>query len=214
MERLLELFNRLGFRERMGVVFALVAVVYVILDFALVSPEQKRLKALRTEIARLEADSIAARADMVVIKAQLEKDPYAKDRAQLDAFKKAIDDADHFLGTVESDPRQVGQLLREILASMPGLKLVSLRTLPATPIVETKDGGAGQPANARTFYRRGIELKIRGNYLAMLPYLEKLQQQPTRLLWGEAELHVTTYTEAELKLVFYTVNTQPAVPLG
>ena len=210
MERLLELFNRLGFRERAGVVFAVLALVYVILDFSMISPEQKRVKALKAELTRIEAEATAVQADIVIVKAQLEKDPYAKDREQLDAFKKAIQEADTFLANVESDPRQVGQLLRQILATVPGLKLVSLKTLGSTPIVEKTATAQSQA----TVYRRGIELTVKGNYLTMLPYLEKLQQQPIRLLWGEATLTVTTYPDADLRLLFYTVSRQKAVPLG
>jgi MSHA biogenesis protein MshJ len=210
MERLLELFNRLGFRERAGVIFAVLALVYVILDFSLVSPEQKRVKALKAELTRIEAEATAVQADIVIVKAQLEKDPYAKDREQLDAFKKAIQEADTFLANVESDPRQVGQLLRQILATVPGLKLVSLKTLGSTPIVEKTATAQSQA----TVYRRGIELTVKGNYLTMLPYLEKLQQQPIRLLWGEATLTVAAYPDADLRLLFYTVSRQKAVPLG
>jgi|KBSSwiStaDraftv2_1062776.scaffolds.fasta_scaffold34126_3 MSHA biogenesis protein MshJ len=210
MERLLELFNRLGFRERAGVVFAVLALVYVILDFSMISPEQKRVKALKAELTRIEAEATAVQADIVIVKAQLEKDPYAKDREQLDAFKKAIQEADTFLANVESDPRQVGQLLRQILATVPGLKLVSLKTLGSTPIVEKTATAQSQA----TVYRRGIELTVKGNYLTMLPYLEKLQQQPIRLLWGEATLTVAAYPDADLRLLFYTVSRQKAVPLG
>jgi MSHA biogenesis protein MshJ len=210
MERLLELFNRLGFRERAGVVFAVLALVYVILDFSMISPEQKRVKALKAELTRIEAEATAVQADIVIVKAQLEKDPYAKDREQLDAFKKAIQEADTFLANVQSDPRQVGQLLRQILATVPGLKLVSLKTLGSTPIVEKTATAQSQA----TVYRRGIELTVKGNYLTMLPYLEKLQQQPIRLLWGEATLTVAAYPDADLRLLFYTVSRQKAVPLG
>jgi MSHA biogenesis protein MshJ len=213
MERLLEQFNRLGFRERALVVFAVVAVIYFILDFGFITPEQKKVKALRAEMAKIEADSTAARADMVVVKAQLEKDPYAKDRAQLDAFKKAIGEADTFLKEVQSEPKQVAQLLRQILATMPGLTLVSLRTLAATPILQPKSQAQGETSAVRSIYRRGIELTIKGNYLAMLPYLEKLRNQSTRLLWGEADLLVANYPDSTLKLVFYTVNNQATIPL-
>jgi len=192
------------------VVFAVLALVYVILDFSMISPEQKRVKALKAELTRIEAEATAVQADIVIVKAQLEKDPYAKDREQLDAFKKAIQEADTFLANVESDPRQVGQLLRQILATVPGLKLVSLKTLGSTPIVEKTATAQSQA----TVYRRGIELTVKGNYLTMLPYLEKLQQQPIRLLWGEATLTVAAYPDADLRLLFYTVSRQKAVPLG
>jgi MSHA biogenesis protein MshJ len=212
MDRYLGLFNRLAFREKLFAVIGLVLAIYVVLDLSLVTPQEKRKKALRAEISKIELESQTVRAEMVAVKAEIDKDPHAKDRAQLDAFKKSIEEADAFLAKVESDPRQVGQLLRQILAGSPGLTLGSLKTLPGVPIVDpAKGGGKG---TGRVVYRRGIELIVRGNYLAMLPFLQRLQDQPTRLLWGEAEINVGTYPDATLRITFYTVNNQQAVPLG
>ena len=212
MDRYLGLFNRLAFREKLFAVIGLVLAIYVVLDLTLVTPEEKRRKSLRAEISKVDLETQTVRADMVAVKAQLDKDPHAKDRAQLDAFKKAIEEADAFLAKVESDPRQVGQLLRQILAGSPGLTLASLKTLPGAAIVDPSRGGG--KGSGRLVYRRGIELVVRGNYLAMLPFLQKLQDQPTRLLWGEAEINVGIYPDSTLRITFYTVNNQQAVPLG
>ena len=216
MDRYLGIFNRLGFREKLGVVLGLILLVYLVMDFGFISPQQKRIKSLKAELAKVTLESETVRADMIVVKAQLEKDPFAKDRAQLDAFRKAIEEADAFLAKVQSDPRQVGQLLRQILAGSPGLSLVSVRTLVAVPIIDPAKTAqaAGGKGTGRIVYRRGIELTIRGNYLAILPFLQRLQDQPTRLLWGEAELSVGTYPESTMRLTFYTVNDVQMVPLG
>ena len=210
MDRYLGLFNRLALREKMFAVFGLVLAIYMVLDLTLVTPQEKRRKSLRAEISKIDLESQTVRADMVAVKAQLDKDPHAKDRAQLDAFKKSIEEADAFLAKVESDPRQVGQILRQILAGSPGLTVASLKTLPGTPIVDAAKGGG--KGTGRVVYRRGIELVVRGNYLALLPFLQKLQDQPTRLLWGEAEINAA-YPDSTMRVMFYTVNNQPAAPL-
>jgi MSHA biogenesis protein MshJ len=59
----------------------------------------------------------------------------------------------------------------------------------------------------RSVYRHGIELTVKGNYLALLPYLEQLQSQ--RLLWGDAELSVTGYPDSTLRVTIYTLGRQP-----
>jgi MSHA biogenesis protein MshJ len=208
MSRIYAVFNKLAFRERLGVIAILVFLVYIVLDVTLIGPEQKRRKALREEVARVDSELNALRAEMVGVKAQLDRDPHAKDRAQLDAYKKAIDDADAFLAKVESDPRQVTTLLRQIIASSPGVSLVALKTLPAVPIVDAKSEGS------RALYRRAIQVTVRGNYLAMLPYLERLQSQPTRVLWSEADLKVGVYPDSSLTVTIYTLSNQREASLG
>jgi len=218
MKALLAKYNALAARQRIGILIALVALVYLAFDASLLGPHTKRQKALRADLAKAEADRNALSAEMVVVKAQLDKDPHAKDRAQLDAYKKAMDEADAFLATVESDPRYVGNLLRQLLNSTPGVTLVSLKTLPATPVIEGNKAvpakGGAAPEAARSVYKRGIEITVRGNYLAILPYLEKLQNMPTRVLWSDAELGVATYPDSTGRLVIYTLSTEAKGSLG
>jgi len=220
MKALLARFNALGTRERLGIILGLVAVVYLVFDSTLLGPQEKRNKALKAELAKTETQLTSVRAEFLVVKAELDKDPHAKDRAQLDAYKKAMDEADAFIAKVESDPRQVGGLLRQILASTPGVTLVSLKTLPTVAIGESTRAvtrGAAPapgPGESRALYRRGIEVTVRGNYLAMLPYLERLQNLPTRVLWSDAELVVGTYPDSTLKLTIFTLSTKLEASLG
>ena len=212
MNRLLAMFNRLGARERLGILIGLLAAVYLVMDLALIGPEERRQKTLKAEIARLDAELTVVRADVIVVKAQLEKDPHAKDRAQLDAFRKVIEEASTFLGQVETDPRQVGNLLRQVIAGTPGIELVALKTLPAVAVVDRSQ--AAKEAVSRSIYRRGIQVSVKGNYLAMLPYLEKLQTLPTRVLWVEADLDAQAYPNATLKLLIYTLGGEAEGSLG
>jgi MSHA biogenesis protein MshJ len=213
MERLFAFFNKLGRRERWGFVLAAAVTIYFIMDIAMLSPQRKRFKAVNEQVAKLEGDLAAIRNDMVITKAQLDRDPFAKDRAQLDAFKRAIDEASAFLAKVESDPRQVGIVLRQLIGATPGVTLVSLRTLPVVAVSESKSVNIKQ-APAKSIYRRGIEVTVKGNYLALLPYLEKLQNMKTRVLWSEAELDAQQYPESQLRLTIFTLSTQPEASIG
>jgi MSHA biogenesis protein MshJ len=215
VKKILAFFNKLGSRERLGLVLALLVAVYLIMDLALLGPEQKRQKSVKAELAKLNADLTGLRNEMVIVKANIEKDPFAKDRAQLDQFKRVVDEATAFLAKVESDPRQVGAVLRQLIGSTPGVSLVSLKTLPVVAIVDSKAAaGAAKGAPTRSVYRRGIEVTVKGNYLAMLPYLEKLQNMSTRVLWAEAELDARTYPDSLLKLTIYTLSAQAEASLG
>ena len=221
MKALLARFNALAPRLRIGITLALMAVVYLAFDATLLGSLEKRHKALKAEIGKTETELTTVRAEVLVVKAELDKDPHAKDRAQLDAYKKAMDETDTFISKVESDPSQVGALLRQILGSTPGLTLVSLKTLPATQVIAGKTdpkapakADANASGESRALYRRGIEVTVRGNYLAMLPYLDKLQNLPTRVLWSDADLTTQTYPESPLRLTIYTLSTQSGGSLG
>jgi MSHA biogenesis protein MshJ len=214
MNRVLAFFNQLGSRERLGVILALVVAVYMTFDLALVGPEQRRQKSVKAELARVNAELAGVRNEVVIVKANIEKDPFAKDRAQLDQYKRVVDEANAFLAKVESDPRQVGAVLRQLISSTPGVTLVSLKTLPVLAVIEGKTVAGTKAPPTRSVYRRGIEVTIKGNYLAILPYLDKLQNMSTRVLWAEAELDAKTYPDSILKLTIYTLSSQPGASLG
>jgi MSHA biogenesis protein MshJ len=220
MGRFLSFFNRLGRRERMGAIFITALIVYLLMDVTLVGRAEKRHKTLRADLAKVESDLTAVRGEITVVKAELEKDPFAKDRAQLDHYKRVIDEATNFIATVDTDPRQISSLLRQLITGTPGVTLVSIRTLTPVPVTEAgkPPPGAlrqqGQAAPGGALYRRGIELTIRGNYLALLPYLEKVQNLPQKVLWAEAELDVAVYPESTLKLTIYSLSKQADARLG
>jgi MSHA biogenesis protein MshJ len=118
-----------------------------------------------------------------------------------------------------------------VLGATPGLELVSLKTLPAVVAFETKAAPvvAAKPAAGvavaapkpelaprppRSIYRHAIEISVRGNYLALLPYLEKLQKYPGRIYWSDVSLEVETYPLWIMKLTVYTLSPQPHPRLG
>jgi MSHA biogenesis protein MshJ len=233
--KLVQAFNKLQPRERLGATIAAAAVLYVLLDFALIGPEEKARKALTTQIAAHREELVTLKAEMTVAEAQLAQDPQAKNREQLEQFRKVTAEAASFLANADKNPRQVGDLLRQVLAATPGLTLVSLKTLPvvalhqapppppppsaAAQLLESKGKlepaakpGKAAPKAAPTLstqgsvYRHGVEITVRGNYLSLLPYLQQLESQ--RLLWAEAQLQVASYPDSTLRLTIYTLGTQ------
>jgi MSHA biogenesis protein MshJ len=233
-------FDRMSLRERAGLVAAAAAVLYFVLSLLLVGPDEARSKALKQRVEAQQAELEAVRKDIRELSVLLERDPNAPQRAQLEAVKGTIVEADALLAQLDSAaPQAAGAVLRQVLAATPGLELVSLKTLPvalafqskplpaaspakpapaaATPGTDAKDAAPRlelAPRPPRSIYRHGIEISIKGNYLVLLPYLEKLQKYPGRLYWTDASLEVQSYPVAVLKLTVYTLSGQATPRLG
>ena len=103
------------------------------------------------------------------------------------------------------------------------LQLVDLQTFPASPLVEkvvVKPGVTGtKPASAvsaiptsavaapdNPLFKHGVKITVRGSYLDLLQYLSELEQLPTQMFWGEAEMKVEKHPEAVLTLTVYTLS--------
>jgi MSHA biogenesis protein MshJ len=219
-------FDRMNLRQRAGLVAATAAVMYFILSQVLVGPDEARSKVLKQRIEAQNAELAAVRKDIVELSGLLERNPNAQQQAALDGMKQTIAEADALLAQLDSAaPQAAGAVLREVLGATPGLELVSLRTLPVTvafqstplPVGPAKPAPVAAtpaPRPPRTIYRHGVEISIKGNYLALLPYLEKLQKYPGRLNWADASLDVQSYPVAVLKLTVYTLSGQAIPSLG
>ena len=223
----LERFDRLSVRERVGIVAAAAVVVYFILHLGVIAPEDSRRKALQRRIDAQNAELATVRKDIADLTGMLAHDPNAQQIAQLGGMKATIAQANALVAQLDTAAPQVGAVLRELLAASPGLTLVSLKTLPVTAAFQPKAApvspvkpvpGAAPPLPAMsgpsvTIYRHGIEISVKGAYLDLLPYLDKLQRYPRRLYWGDASLSVQEYPESLLKLTVYMLSGQPGSPL-
>lgn len=218
-------FARWSMRERLLALAAVAAVLYFSADFALLGPQQKKIKAVRdlgqantTELASI--NQVLAQMENAEVKA---REPLPRERATVAALKKQIADVDAFFGQADPTTSPLGALVRELLDANPKLSLVSLKTLsptefysPANAAPASGNAAKGNKDNKevpKTVYRHGVEVSIKGNYLALLAYLENLQKYPGRLFWSEARLDVSTYPESVLKVVIYTLSDQPSAPL-
>ena len=56
-------------------------------------------------------------------------------------------------------------------------------------------------------------VSVKGKYMALLSYMENMQNYPKRLFWSEAKLDVSAYPEAVLTLVIYSLSDQSSSPL-
>jgi len=214
-------FAGLDLRERILAVAATAVVLYFTVDLALLGPQQKQMVSLRlqdkthqTELAGINKVLAALAATAPDVAA-----PSANDPATLDTLKKQIADADSIYRQLDSTTSQVGTLVEELLVASPELTLVSLKTLPVAPFqgLDNKPG-SGKPGEpgidvAKTIYKHGVEVSIKGNYMALLAYMENLQNYPHALFWSEAKLDVPAHAEVVLRLVLYSLSRQPSSPL-
>jgi|688.fasta_scaffold98693_4 MSHA biogenesis protein MshJ len=224
----LDKFARLRMRERLLAVVALAAVLYFIVDLALLRPQKNSINALRLSAQSHMTELAAANKTLaeLAIDATRASDQMVRDRAVLDALKKQIAEVRSLFDPSDAAPSQAGALVSELQGGNPGVTLVSLKTLPVTtfymaesrPGASDKTGAGGKPSRAgsdgrKAIYQQGIEVIVKGNYMALLSYMENLNKYPRRLFWSEARLDVSTHPDAVLKLVIYFLSEQPGAAL-
>jgi MSHA biogenesis protein MshJ len=189
--------------------------------------EPNLLKARREARATEDATASTGQlAQQLVALNGLNKDPDAPLRTQLEELKGSVAaQSERFIAVERSmvPPAAMPGLLESFLGRASALKLVSLRTVAPTPLIERKppadakdkpilavgaqaEAAALEIAGAPNLFKHGVELTLEGNYNELLAYVQALENAPQRLLWGKMTLTTLEYPRSQLVLTVYTLS--------
>jgi MSHA biogenesis protein MshJ len=222
--------DALTLRER-AIIFAMVALILVTLvNSVLLDPQFAKQKQLSERI-RKDQSMIAGMQAQIQQKASAQTaDPDRDNKARLEDLKQQGVRMQAELRDLESGlvpPDRMSALLEEILKKHNALRLVSLKTLSSSPLMEAsnvqdkpangvvapaRDKAQLQPAvkpeaaAADTVYKHGVEIVVQGGYLDILDYLAQLEAMPSRLVWSAAKLSVDEYPKCTLTLTLFTLS--------
>ena len=225
-------------RERVLAFGAIVAVLVFLANALVFAPLGRRETALRATLGQQAATIEGADAEIAAKAKAFGNDPNEALRRQLGELRADTARTSERLRAMQKGlvpPERIAPLLESILRANGRLKLVSLRTLPATTLADgtapapgpATPAAASAPAPAPApaaavppavnpvppvvkspdlLYRHGVELTVRGSYLDMVDYMHALETLPTQLFWGRAQLDADGYPNVRLTLTLYTLS--------
>jgi len=215
-------------RERF-MAFGAVVVVLVYLASAVVfGPLARKEAALRSTLQQQVVTIDGINADIAAKARAYANDPNETLRKRLGEVRAETARTSEELRTMQKGlvpADRIAPLLETILRANGRLKLVSLKTLPATTLTDaaapatpatapatSAPAAAGTPLVVKApdlLYRHGVELTLRGSYLDMVDYMHALETLPTQLFWGKAQLDAEDYPNVRLTLTLYTLSLDP-----
>ena len=212
----------MSLRERAMIFAAATFMVIALMNAALLNPllsEQKILSAQVVQQNEKAKELQGQIQNLLQAKQDSERSPL---RVRLTQLKQQLREQDNYLQSRRDrlvEPEKMAALLEQVLNKNDKLQLVSLKTLPVSPLIEKPiaDGGANSPSAPRhpranqqdtkkQIFKHGVQITVRGGYLEMLRYITALEKMPTQMFWGEASLSVEKYPDALLTLTVYTLS--------
>ena len=202
--------------------------IFFIIDTLVLTPQTKHFKNWTDQLASQQQESEKIAEQITRLSALLARTASPAEQARLDALVGLIAQADALLAEDDGGSLNLPALLKTMLQTTPGLQLMSLRTLPVLPLVPAQSDKAALKPSPPIFsgkdnadrdppptevHQHGVEILIKGNYLALLPYMDALHRYPKRLFWTDAKLEVTAYPQALLRLTISTLSEQKVTPL-
>ncbi len=198
-------FSSLQLREKYLMLLVGVFLIgYLIAWFYVIPPfgEAARLNE-RVESGRSELKQLQQQGD--ILQQGMAHNYGAKLQQEIMTLQETIRDTDQALhsfgqGFIAAD--KMPQVLQRMLGQQKGVQLTGFEVLSAKAIALGE-----QKPSTTLFYEHPMRLTIRGDYFALLGYLEHLKAIPEKLFIRQMDYHVIEYPKAELQLELATVST-------
>lgn len=222
-------FESFAVRERLLMVGAIAAVVYLLWDFVVLQPMNGELKILaaRERVAKQALQT--GEAEIAVLTAIAKKDPNLELTRNLQELQEKLRLLDSQLDTLsaglvaaEKLPQVLHYVLREsgAVRETGGLTIVSMATRPPEEVLLSKEKEVAPTAEADPaapaletvkIYKHGVHLKMTGDFASAVRYLQALERGEWRFYWESLKYQVSRYPQAEIQLKVFTLSSQRGI---
>jgi MSHA biogenesis protein MshJ len=196
--------NELSLRERGILFFVAIALLYVIWNSLLITPQERAQKQLLGEISRIQKEIATLEKQSLTIINSYSSDPNSAELRELEQLGEQQRQLDERIKTAVHGliaPQEMARALESVLKQQQQLRFVRIENLGATPLVATAPSAA--PAEAG-IYKHTLRIELEGSFLHSRDYLQTLEQLPWKFHWESVELTMLDYPLAR---VVITVNT-------
>ncbi|NRB67496.1 MAG: MSHA biogenesis protein MshJ [Vibrio sp.] len=199
-------FSLLSQREKWLLTICGLVIIGLSLLVWMIEPVLKTNQSLSGQVSSSKLSVQRLEADILLATATLNKDPDQKIDVQykqlLMESQQLSEQLAEIIETLIS-PSQMARLLEGVLAGTKGLKLVSLESMAAEPIV----GGTDKQTQTG-YYLHPVKIELTGSYFSVLSYLNTLESLPVKYYWRSFNYTVEEYPTARLILEVYTLGTR------
>jgi len=209
-------------RERLLILvagFGAVVYAFYLLMFA---PQQDEQHRLRERAAAVKEQTESLRKQLREIEQTYGRSIDATGHAQIEALRAQLTAMDPALAEVARSlvsPKEMANLVEQVLRQNRALEMVSIENLPVRPLADAPSSDSvAQAATADEpvmvdvgtgFYKHGMVIEVRGRYIDIIGYLRALENLPWKLFWGQVTLVAEDYPKSRVRLVVYTLSLNP-----
>ena len=212
-EKISSKVNDLALRERVLIFAAVAFLLVTLVNTLFLDPLLVQQKKLAVQVTQQQEKMKEIQAQIEALLDAKKGDAVSPERARLSLLKKQIAEGDEYLKSSRErlvQPDKMAGVLEQVLNRNGNLQLISLHTLPVTPLIEqsAEENGlqaAATPPGSQVF-KHGVQITVRGTYLDLMQYLAALERLPVQMFWGMAKMNVVKHPVAELTLTIYTLS--------
>lgn len=194
-------------RERIILLVCAVIVLFFSVNLFVLQHFSNQQSAARREMIELNASMAELQNRELEIKVRQTTDPDKDNRTRLDVLeqeskKLQLQLKANIVNLVS--PREMPELLKDLLTPQKQLQLLSLENL--SPELLELGEKVAEGVVLPKLYRHRLRMEFSGDYLTLLKYLRQLEQLPRSMVWEEVEVESDEYPRATVRLQVYTLS--------
>jgi MSHA biogenesis protein MshJ len=213
-KRYATLLNARNSRERALISAMVLVVVWSLLSALLLDPLLAKKKRLNQEANQQQMQMQKLQAQIEDVLSAGRADPDVATRVRLASLSQKLEQNRAALQSVQQNlvpAEKMAHLLGDVLTQNRNLKLVSLKTLPVSGVLEMPADAAPPKTEEKkpagpAIYKHGVEITVSGSYAELTQYLDTMEKLPWRMIWGKAEMRVEEYPLVTLTITLYTLS--------
>jgi len=201
----LDRVDALELRERILLMAAGIAVMFLLVDNLWLQPTLKAQRVAEQQIADLEIKLNSLQQNAGLLSMNSTADPLAPQYQHRDQLRAELADLnDRILNQLGAlvEPAQAAKVLEQLLGRHASLKLATL-SASTEPLSDMNTGAA---SDSPGLARYQVDMVVKGGYLEVLKYLASLERLPWKFFWQQVNFQSTEYPHAETRLQLYTLG--------
>jgi MSHA biogenesis protein MshJ len=206
-------FDAITSREQIMVLICGFMLLGIVLHMLLLEPQLLSNDALKENIERSQNESQSLIQQTQELSQALQLDPNLPVNTRIAELQSQIKRVEQQLALYTANlvpANQMPRMLENVLASSSGLKVISLQSIPPTPVLKAKENESVEQNAVGGLYRHGVKLIVEGQYFDIQRYLAKLEALDWQFYWKKFDYKVSEYPLAVVELEIYTLSTNKA----
>lgn len=210
-------YEKISDREQKIVLFTFISLLLLLVFLLLIEPLLLANKSLYSELETTESINIKITRQIESTRETQHQDPndvLRNELADLNNEAARLQGQISLLTQALVAPRQMVNLLEQVLTQDKQIKLISLNNLPeegmniGEPKVENE---LVEIEPDSLIYQHAFEIELETTYSSSIAYLKRLDDLPWQLFWQTLEYESTHYPKGSLKIKIYTLSMSKAV---
>lgn len=217
--QLMEKIDSRILRERALIFLTALAVIFVLWNFLIQAKFDRERAALNSQQTQIATEQKSQESQIAILTQTMASDPAIAKKNEISRLTTNIEEIELQLSGLSQgliSAEQLPKVLEEVLLRTSSVKLLQVRTLPATelqlaastPAGGGEQGGAVNNEGGTGVYKHGVLIRVAGSYSQLIQLMKEIENLEWKFYWESLDYTVEQYPNATIDIRVFTLSSE------